>query len=70
MTIAVMDDEGSQAEIPVIPLRLESKTEPAADGFVRYDTQLKLRRAKHDLVVAVFDPATGRLATNRVEVSP
>lgn len=70
LRIAVMDDEGNQAEMPVVPLRLESATEPKPGGFVRYETTLKLRRSKHEIVLAILDPATGRLATNRVEIDP
>ena len=70
LRIGVMDEQGNQADMPVIPLRLESDKEPTPGKFVRYDTKLKLRRSKHDLVVAVFDPASGRLATNRVEFVP
>ncbi len=70
LRIAVMDEEGNQADMPVIPLRLESATQPVPGRFVRYETSLKLRRSKHDVVLAIFDPATGRQVTNRVEIDP
>ncbi len=70
LRIAVMDEEGNQAEMLVIPLRLESDQEPAQGRFVRYETSLKLRRSKHEVVLAIFDPATGRLVTNRIEIEP
>jgi VWFA-related protein len=70
LRIAVLDEDGNQAEIPVIPVRLDGAEQPQPGGFVRYDTSLKLRKRKHEVVVALFDPATGKLLSNRVEVNP
>ncbi len=70
LRIAAMDELGHQSEIPVLQLRLEADKSPSPDGFVRYDTAFKMRRKKHDVVVALFDPASGRVASNRIEVVP
>lgn len=70
LRIAVLDEDGNSAEIPIIPLKLDSATKPGAGALLRYDTSLKLRRKKHDLVVAVFDPATGKVISSRLEIKP
>lgn len=70
LRIAVLDEEGNQAEIPVIPLTLEGDQEPSSGSFIRYDTTVKLRQQKHELVVALYDPASGRIVSNRAEVAP
>jgi VWFA-related protein len=70
LRIAVLDENGNQAEIPVIPLHLKGDKQPTPGGHIRYDTTLKLRRQKHELVVAVYDPASGRIVSNRVVVNP
>lgn len=70
LRIAAMDEKGNQSEIPVLQLRLEADKDPSPDGFVRYETAFKMRRNKHDVVVALFDPASGRVASNRIEVAP
>jgi hypothetical protein len=70
LRIAVMDEDGNLSAIPAVMLRLSSDQAPNEDGFVRYDTSFKLRKKKHDVVVSVFDSATGRLATNRFEIAP
>jgi VWFA-related protein len=70
LRIAVLDEEGNQAEIPVIPLRLDGQAEPEPGGVIRYDTSVKLRKRRHEVVVALYDPASGRILSNRVEVKP
>lgn len=68
--LAVMDGAGGRSEIPVIPVTLTSEDAPRAGGYARYDTTLKLRRERHRAVVSVFDPASGRIFTNGVEIAP
>jgi hypothetical protein len=70
LRIAVLDEDGNQAEIPVIPVRLDGEEEPRPGGFIRYDTSLALRKRQHEVVVALYDPASGRILSNRVEVKP
>ena len=70
LRIAVLDEDGNGAEIPIIPLKLDTAEKPGAGTLLRYDTSLKLRRKKHDIVIAVFDPATGKVISNRLEIKP
>ncbi len=70
LRVAALDEDGNTSDIPVIPLKLESDKQPAAGGMIRYDTSVKLRRKKQDLVVSIFDPASGHLLANRLELSP
>lgn len=70
LRIAALDRDGNQAEIPVIPISLSGTEAPKAGSFVRYDTSVKLRKSPHEVVVSIFDPASGRLLTNRFEVKP
>src|SRR5436305_2016365 len=60
---AAGDDNGNRSDVPVLPLDLTAAKVPKAGGFVRYDTKIKIRgKAKH-LVVAVYDPLSGKIAT-------
>lgn len=70
LRIATLDEDGNRAEIPVIPLRFENNTRPESGGLVRYDTTVRLRRKKNELLIAIYDPASGRLVSTRVEVNP
>ncbi len=65
---AVRDDGGGQAPMSVVPLRFDGPNEPDQDGFLRYETSLTLRRRPHEVVVSVFDPASGRMISNRLEI--
>lgn len=57
------DSEGNSSEIPVIPVNLTSDKPPAAGKVVKYETKLKLRGKADRLVVAAYDPLSGRIAT-------
>ncbi len=39
-------------------------------GFGRAETTLKLRRLRHDMVVSVHDPLSGRILWTRLEFDP
>jgi hypothetical protein len=68
LRFAVRDDGGGQAPMSVVPLRFDGLTEPDQDGFLRYETSLTLRRRPHEVVVSVYDPASGRMISNRLEI--
>jgi VWFA-related protein len=62
------DGSGNTSEIPVVPVSLSSDHPPTAGKFVRYDTKIKLRGAADHLVVAVYDPLSGKIATAESDV--
>ncbi len=68
LRFAVVDRNGQQARMPVIPLSLAGSTEPAPDAVVPYDTVLTLRRRPHDLVVSVHDPVSRQTVSVRTQV--
>jgi len=70
LRVAVLDEAGQTAEVPVIDLPLVLDQPPAEGQVQRYETQLKLRRQKHDIVVSLYDVASGRILSTRVEVDP
>ncbi len=70
LRIAVVDADGNQAQIPVIPLKLDTKETPQEGGLYGYQTSLKLRHKDHEAVIALYDPASGRLLSSRVVIKP
>ncbi len=70
LRIAAQDAEGATAEIPVVPLqvRVPATLEPGTSG--RYATVLELRRAPHDLVVALYEPVSGKVFSATARISP
>ncbi|MBZ0113958.1 MAG: VWA domain-containing protein [Thermoanaerobaculia bacterium] len=70
LRIAVQDDDGSMAPVPVIPLRVTVASVPSDDSVDVFETSLKLRKAPHDLVVSVLDPTSGRSLMIRRSFEP
>jgi VWFA-related protein len=68
LRFAASDDLGNDSEVPVLPVSLKSAQPPTAGHFVRYDTKLKLRGKATHLVVAVYDPLSGKIATAETDV--
>ena len=72
LRIAVIDEDGSKADTPVIPLafRRRAGSEGDATGLVPYQTTLKLRRKSQTLVVAIYDLPSGVILSSVIEVEP
>ncbi|HUP25198.1 MAG TPA: VWA domain-containing protein [Thermoanaerobaculia bacterium] len=64
---AVLDDSGSQADIPMMPLVLRGRPRPGAVHVL--ETELHMRRQPHDLLVSVHDPLSGATLSARTPVS-
>ncbi len=70
LRVGAMDSKGTMSDIPSVPIRLSSAQRPGEGKLVAYDTSLTLRREPHDLVLSIYDLATGNLASSRVAVKP
>ncbi|MEE8139097.1 MAG: hypothetical protein V3T81_09565, partial [Thermoanaerobaculia bacterium] len=70
LRIAVKDAKGRRADIPVIPVVLQFDRTPAEGQFGRYETRLRLRRELHQAVVAIYDPASGRILSATTQIRP
>lgn len=68
LRFAASDEEGNSSDLPVIPLTFAGENPPQEGGFVRYETKVTLRGKADNLVVAVYDPVSGRLATAEAKV--
>jgi VWFA-related protein len=63
---AVVDAGFHQAPVPVLPVTIERTAAPGPEERWELRTALKLRRRPHTLLVAVYDPASGRIFTREV----
>lgn len=70
LRVAVQDEGGQRAGIPIIPLGLRLPKSPTAGAVGRYETKLVLRRQVHEAVVAVYDAASGRILSTSVRIAP
>lgn len=70
LRIAVLDEKGNNNDVPVIPLELVLKAPPKEGEIRRYETAVKLRKQKHDVVVSLYDTLSGKILSSRLEVDP
>jgi VWFA-related protein len=70
LRVAATDDKGGRSAIPVVPIDLAGDKPPAPGSVFRYETRVRLRNAPHHLVVAVFDPVSGKITTAEADVKP
>jgi VWFA-related protein len=68
LRFAASDAEGNTAEIPIVPVTLTSDHQPAPGKLVKYETKVKLRGKADHMVVAAYDPLSGKLATAETDV--
>ena len=68
LRIAVIDEDGYRADIPVVAMTLQSAVEPDSRTVGRHQTSLVLRRKAHEAVVSVYDAASGRIFSTKVEI--
>jgi VWFA-related protein len=68
LRVVASDENGNSSEMPVIPLKLASDKPPKPGGFVRYDTKITLKGKADNLVLAVYDPVSGKIATAQAKV--
>jgi VWFA-related protein len=68
LRFAASDPEGNSSEIPVLPVTFTSEKQPTPGKAVKYETKVKLRGKADHLVVAVYDPLSGRIATAETDI--
>ena len=70
LRVAVLDENGNTSDIPVIPLGLRTREVPEEGRFTVYETQVKMRKQKHDMVVSLYDKPSGKILSTKIEVEP
>ena len=70
LRVAVLDEDGNSSQIPVIPLAFKIAEPPQEDKVTVFETEMKIRKKKHDLVVSVYDKPSGRILSTKVAVDP
>jgi VWFA-related protein len=67
---AGLNDRGERSDIPVVPVTLTSAKAPAPNAHVRYDVTLTMRAVPQHLVVAIYDPPSGKVTLAEADVKP
>ena len=65
---AASDPSGNTAEIPTVPVTLSSDHPPTPGKVVKYETKVHLRGKADHMVVAAYDPLSGKLATAETDI--
>lgn len=68
--VAVRDKEGSISDVATVPLQLAREEPPTKEAVLRWESDLTMRRERHDVVVSVYDALSGQVLTRRVSVEP
>ncbi len=68
LRVVVADDKGGRSEIPMIPLNLSADKQPRAGGYVKYELKIKVNGDPRHLLLATYDPLSGKIATAQVDV--
>jgi VWFA-related protein len=68
LRFAASDDAGNTTEVPAVPITLTSDHQPTPGKLVRSETKVTLLGAADHLVVAVYDPLSGKIATAETDV--
>jgi hypothetical protein len=66
---AASDDNGNSSDLAVLPVNLASAGPPEPGKFIRYDTTVTLHGKANHLVVAVYDPLSGKVATAEADLA-
>ncbi|MCG8462724.1 MAG: VWA domain-containing protein [Holophagales bacterium] len=68
LRVAVLDEEGNTADVPVIPLAFRSERLPQQGERTPYETTLRMRNRQHDMVVSLYDKGSGKILSTKVSV--
>lgn len=70
LRVAVIDDRGNRADIPVIPIELRAKASPEETGYSLYENMLRMRKRPHRLVFSLYDTLSGKILSSRLDYDP
>jgi VWFA-related protein len=68
LRVIAADAAGSTSDMPVIDLKLSGDRPPVPGGIVRYATKITLNGRASELMVAVYDPLSGKIAAARAPI--
>ncbi len=68
--ITVMDEDGNRSETNVDRIDIDGAKPPRPGQLFYYETELTLRKRKHRIVIAVFDPISGTILSSSGEIGP
>lgn len=67
LRVAATDDRGARADVPVIPIELRREAS-SQEAMAVFEFSMRLRRRPHRLLIALHDPASGEILSQRAGV--
>ena len=62
--VTVMDEDGNRSDMSVEKIEINGAAPPEPGQYFTYQTVLELKKRKHRVVVAVYDPLTGSILSS------
>ncbi|MEE8522903.1 MAG: VWA domain-containing protein, partial [Thermoanaerobaculia bacterium] len=69
LRVAATDEDGGSSEIPTVPVELHGDGTPAEGAVAVFETRLKLRSKPHRLLLSLYDPTSGSLLAERIDLA-
>ena len=69
LRLAVTDDRGRRADIPVIPFEIQSDEAPEPGSTDFFQVSFRLRKRPHHMLVSVFDKTSGAMLSKEVDLA-
>jgi VWFA-related protein len=70
LRVAALDEYGETAEVPFVEVDLHLPARPPPGKYSIYEAPVKLRRARHRLLITVHDATSGEAAAQIMDVRP
>ena len=68
--VAVQNEKGDTAEIPVMPLTVQARVPPRPGQSKAFFATIEMRKRKHTVVVSLYDQLSGKIMSTRMDVDP
>ena len=70
LRVAALGEQGERNEVKVIPVKLTGDRPPKHGEHSIYSTEVALTRQKQEIVIALYDPASGKLLEAKATMNP
>ncbi|MDY7094501.1 MAG: VWA domain-containing protein [Acidobacteriota bacterium] len=68
LRVAALDKSGQRSEVPVVPVVLRGDQPPPEGSHAVYETSVRLRKGTTQMVVSLYDPASGGILATTVDL--
>ena len=70
VVITAIDHQGNRSETPVQTTRVVGTSTPEPGQLYWFESPIHIRKRKHRIIVAIYDPVSGNVLSSSAEISP